>query len=385
MLFLLLGLIISGCSEEIVSGNVIAKDIEINDDIIKIGVIGPLTGGGAVYGVPSVNAVQMAVDEINSMGGVIGKQIELIVEDGGCDSKKAINSANKLVNIDEVELIVGGQCSSESLAISAMLNEREILQYATLTSSDDYTNAGDYSFRSMPTASYYVGELGAIAYERGAKKIAVVYENKEFPVSVKEAFSKRFSDAGGEVVLDMGFIENERDFSSYLIKIKQEKSIDSIFFASQSEDTAISFYDQLDEMEMFDEYMIFTNNVGVTKNVFDKTNGLIKGVISSDVYADKENIKTKDMIENYKNKFGEYPKTNYYYVVSSYDSIYIVSDAIRFCRGVDTNCIKEYLYDIDYYDGAAGRISFDENGDAITSFGIHYFDLNGREVWDVVE
>src|SRR5438309_1367757 len=87
-----------------------------NNEPIKIGFIGPLTGDGAVYGEPYRNMVVMAVEEINKAGGVDGKSIEVVYEDGKCNGKDGANAAQKLVNVDKVQVIIGGVCSSETLA-----------------------------------------------------------------------------------------------------------------------------------------------------------------------------------------------------------------------------------------------------------------------------
>ena len=83
---------------------------------IKIGVIAPLTGDAAIYGEPGVKVYQLAVDEINANGGINGRKVALIVQDGKCTGEGAANAAQKLVNVDRVQVIIGGFCSGESLS-----------------------------------------------------------------------------------------------------------------------------------------------------------------------------------------------------------------------------------------------------------------------------
>src|SRR5687768_12900217 len=87
---------------------------------LRIGVIQPLTGDAASYGTSQLRAIQIAADELNAKGGIRGKQIELVVEDGRCDSPAAGAAAQKLVSIDKVKVIIGGGCSSETLAAAAL-------------------------------------------------------------------------------------------------------------------------------------------------------------------------------------------------------------------------------------------------------------------------
>ena len=354
---------------------------------IKIGVISPLTGRASTYGDPAAKAIVLAAEEINSQGGINGRKIELIIEDGKCDAKEAVNAVNKLINIDKVKIILGGHCSTESLAIAPIVNEKKVLQLASITSSYKYTQAGDYSFRNWPSSDYYVGKLGELAYVKyKAKQIAIIYENKEFPLSAAESFKKNFTKVGGKVVIEQSFPPDETDLRSYLLKVKNKKDVDSIFFAAQGESTMIIFFKQMQELGMLGKYKLFTNDVGVTKKVFQETGGLNKNVITTDMYANPKNPKTKAFLEAYKLKYGDYPQTNYVYAASSYDGLMLIVDALKACNYVeDIECLKNFLYNTKNWEGASGKVSFDSNGDAITQIAVHYYDDEGNEVWEEVE
>src|SRR4051812_38203363 len=82
--------------------------------VIKIGAIGPFTGDAAVYGQPMQNTIKLAVDQLNAAGGINGKQIEMVYEDGKCDGQDGASAAQKLVNVDGVQSIIGGFCSGET-------------------------------------------------------------------------------------------------------------------------------------------------------------------------------------------------------------------------------------------------------------------------------
>jgi len=354
---------------------------------IKIGVISPLTGSASNYGNPAAKAIVLAAEQINEQGGINGRRIELIIEDGKCDAKEAVNAVNKLINIDKVKIILGGHCSSESLAIAPIVNEKKVLQLATITSADKYTQAGDYSFRNWPTSDYYVGKLGELAYAKyNARQIAIIYEQKGFPLSVSESFKKTFTKEGGKIVIEQSFPSTETDFRSYLLKVKDKKDVDSILFISQGESTMVNIFKQMQEMGMLGKYKLFTNNVGVSQKVFQETGGLNKNVITTDVYVNPENPKTKAFLEAYRLKYGNYPQTNYFYVASSYDGLMLIVDALKSCDYVeDVECLKNFLYNTKNWEGASGKISFDSNGDAITQIAVHYYNDRGDEIWEELE
>ena len=124
---------------------------EEGDDIITIGFIGPLTGDAVSYGEPISNGVRMAVDDINQAGGVNGKMLEVIYEDGRCTNEDALNAAQKLVNIDGVKMIIGGACSGETLAMLPVTEAAGVVVISPSASSPDLTGAGRFFFRNSPS------------------------------------------------------------------------------------------------------------------------------------------------------------------------------------------------------------------------------------------
>ena len=110
MVIALLCLVITGCT---ITGNV-------TKETIRIGIIAPFTGDAAVYGQSEKNAIDLAVEEINLNGGIDGRLIEVIYEDGKCNGMDATTAAQKLINVDNVDIILGGTCSGETLAIAPL-------------------------------------------------------------------------------------------------------------------------------------------------------------------------------------------------------------------------------------------------------------------------
>src|SRR3989344_8626278 len=89
----------------------------------KIGVMLPLTGDGAAYGLPIRKSLQIAVDEINANGGVNGKKLEPVYQDSKCNPKDGNAAAQTLINIDKVKVIIGGICSGETLGAASLAND----------------------------------------------------------------------------------------------------------------------------------------------------------------------------------------------------------------------------------------------------------------------
>src|SRR5262249_40877175 len=118
---------------------------------IKIGWIGPLTGSVAAYGEAGQNVTQLAVDQINASGGINGKQIQVIYEDGACDGTTAANAMQKLATVDQVQIVWGGFCSAESLAAVPIATQDKVLLFSMGSSNPKLTGISPYFFRDYPS------------------------------------------------------------------------------------------------------------------------------------------------------------------------------------------------------------------------------------------
>jgi branched-chain amino acid transport system substrate-binding protein len=259
----------------------------------------------------------------------------------------------------------------------------KVIQLASITSSPAYTNAGDYIFRNAPSSAYYTAKSADEAYERGYKKVSVLYENKDFPVGAYEAFAGQFTKLGGSILSHTAFNSNENDLRSYILKINTEKP-DAIFFSAQGPAAMVAFLKQMKELSLLNKYPIITSAQGITPDINQQTNGLLNNpkIFTTDAYTDPVAGKTPEFIKNYKAVYGVLPPTNLAYLTSSYDSLYVIKDAMESCKSAtDNECIKNFLYNLKDWEGAAGLLSFDKNGDAFTPIGLHYFDEKGEEIW----
>ncbi|KKW18983.1 MAG: Receptor family ligand-binding protein, partial [Parcubacteria group bacterium GW2011_GWF2_50_9] len=166
----------------------------VTKEPIKIGVLVPLTGDGAPYGEPARNVYLLAAEEINAAGGVSGQPLELIIEDSKCNGKDATSAAQKLINIDKVQIILGGFCSSESIAATPVAEAAKVAILSPGSSSPDLTGISPYFFRNYPSDASQGKVLAEAAATRGWKKIAFLQEQTDYALGVYKAFSSRFTE-----------------------------------------------------------------------------------------------------------------------------------------------------------------------------------------------
>src|SRR3989338_10042895 len=213
----------------------------------KIGVMYPLTGDGASYGLPIQRTTKIAIDEINAKGGVNGRKLEAIYEDGKCNPKDGNAAAQKLVNIDKVEVIIGGVCSGETLGAAPIAEENKVALISPSATSPDITNAGDFIFRLAPSDAF----AGIVAAEYASKdlktsKAAIISETTDYAQGLRNVFKSYFEDLGGEIVADETYNPEDTDFRTQVTKVKAANP-DIIYLVPQAPQKGLLLVKQIKE------------------------------------------------------------------------------------------------------------------------------------------
>ncbi|MDD4983416.1 MAG: ABC transporter substrate-binding protein [Candidatus ainarchaeum sp.] len=184
-------------------------------DVIKIGIIAPLTGDIASWGQNGLAGVELAVKEINDAGGINGSLVELIVEDD--KSTDAVNPANKLINIDNVDALIFAGGSNQAQPIIPIVTEKQIPLILTVASNPDLTLSSDCVFRVYPSDTAQGKFAAEYLYNNlNVKNVAVIYEQNQWATGVKEVFEKGYKGTIEEVIILQKY---QQDFKTELTKL----------------------------------------------------------------------------------------------------------------------------------------------------------------------
>ncbi len=319
---------------------------------IKIGAIMPLTGDGAALGLSTQRAIQLAEEEINTAGGINGRSLEVIFEDGRCNGKDGSNAANKLVNIDQVPAIIGGLCSPETLA-AAPIAEGKTVMLSPCSSNPTVTNAGDYVFRDYPSDAYAGVFAAKYMYNQlGKHKVAVLSCLNDYCKGISQVFKKQFQELGGTIVSQQEFEMDTRDLRTQLSQIQAAKP-EAIYFLAWTE-AAIPGLIQVKELGI--NIPLLGGDVWDDPDIHTKAGKAAEGIQWIMPYT-PTNEEFKNKIEA---KFGKVDITAC--TPQGYDATYLLADVLRNV-GPDAVKIKDELYKIKDYKGVSGKIGFDQNGD----------------------
>lgn len=325
---------------------------------IKLGFVAPLTGDAATLGENTKAAVQLAADELNAKGGIKGRKVEVIFEDGKCNAKDATNAGTKLLTIDKVTAIIGGLCSGETLAMAPLAEKAKIPLVSSSSTNPKITDAGDYIFRFIASDSFQ-GVYGAdyLTKTKGLKNIAILSCLNDWCVGLREVFKKQAESNGATIVADESFKPDARDLRSQLTKIKAAKP-DAIYFPSMTEGALVGFK-QMKELGIktlvlggdgWDDPKIPTDG-GASVEGGQYTIAANRDLSQSFLDGMKKRNADKDLNT---------------YSPRAYDIFNVLAGIIGKV-GTDGTKIKDELYNVKNYQGIADEYTLDKNGDVETA------------------
>ncbi|MCP4631121.1 MAG: ABC transporter substrate-binding protein [bacterium] len=193
-------------------------------DTIKVGFHAPLTGFAASDGKSASEGAKLAVEQINSAGGVNGKMLELVIYDDQAKAAQAIPIANKLIGQDEVVIGVSGSYSGPTRSAAGVFQEASIPYIAAYAIHPDITRAGNYVFRTS-----FLGEVqgrgGAklVGDMLGKKRVVVITLQNDFGKSLAAGFKSKAADYGIKIVNEYQYSIKDRQFGSIVAKVKADK------------------------------------------------------------------------------------------------------------------------------------------------------------------
>lgn len=324
---------------------------------IKIGAILPLTGDAAKYGIETKEGIDMALDEINSSGGILDRKLKILYEDSKMDPKEGVNAIQKLITVEKVKIIIGDLGSSVTIAMTPIANKYGILLLSPASSSPKITNTG--IFRVWPSDTAEGTMMADFAVKKlSKKKFAVLYVNNEYGMGLKNIFEQQVKLNGGNIAISEGFSEGSTDFRTQLSKVRKS-NVDALYMATYYTEGA-QIVKQAKELGLNIQIL---SCVGIYESKFlEIARGAGEGIVfTAPSYDPNSNVKgTIEFVTKFKNKFGRSPGI---FQAHGYDSLMVIVSAMKISNSFEPSKIKEELYNIKGYQGASGTFSFERTGD----------------------
>ena len=336
-----------------VSGPVMAGDT------IKLGVAGPHSGDLASYGIPTIKAAELVVKKVNAAGGVLGKKVELLVEDDVCKPEVATNTATKLIS-NKVDVVLGHICSGATKAAMGIYKDSKIIAMSPSATNPGLTQSGDYPNFYRTIASDDAQAKLEVDFALGVlklKKIAVLHDKGDYGKGLAE-FAKSFieKDSRGEVVLYEGITPGAVDYSAVVSKVKRSGAEAVIFGGYHPEASKV-----VSQMRKKRMKTIFISDDGVKDDTFIK----VAKKYAEGVYATGPmDVSTNPMAiaanEAHKKAYGTDPGA---FFLNAYAAALALLNAIEQAGSTDYDAVAKALRTKDVAT-PLGNIHFDKRGDA---------------------
>lgn len=326
---------------------------------IRIGAVYPLTGGVSYDGITKLNGAKLAVDEINAKGGVLGRPIELLSEDGACNPAQSVASAEKLITQSKVVALLGAICSSATGAIGETIKKYKIPLISGVSTAERLTEQNNpYFFRATTTTTLNGKSMGeTLSKIANGKRVAFIVTSDDWGRSAAQSYGDSLKARGAEIVATEYFDRAETDFAAMLTKIRAAKP-DAIISTGGFQNAA-NVTKQARQMGLQQVIIgegAFTSEAynklvdPFTDNVF----GIIEWVSVID------SAQNRKFIDDYKAKYKEIPTK---FSVAGYQTVYILAQAIQRAGSTDGEKIAAALKATNY-DGLTGNYRFDDKGQA---------------------
>lgn len=322
-------------------------------DSIKFGSILTLTGEASSYGDMMKKGMDIALEEVNSNNDSLS--FEIVYEDSKFEPQTAVSAANKLINIDQVDMITNITGSNIVKAVLPVAIENKMIVIDALSSATDLTElGGDIYFRLMPTDNHAADEIADWSEELNLDSGYILYANDDWGSGIKTFVEAQFNKVGS-IVGSEAINEGETNFRNILLRVR-ESNPDVVFLLCYAPEAAIVVR-QARELGIETKF-IGSDNLSAQEFLkFGAAN--VEGVMFV-LPSEGEGEVYKKFRGKYHERYNEYPSVN---SIKSYDVVKLAAHVISEV-GTNPKDIKDYLInDLQNYYGASGKIEFDANGD----------------------
>jgi ABC-type branched-subunit amino acid transport system substrate-binding protein len=344
-------------------------------ETIKIGCVLELSGELAPMGARMLDGARMAVEEINAAGGVLGKQVKLVEEDGGTNPDQGFDRVKKLVEIDGVQVIVGPMITPTS-QLSIPYAKAHKIPLITMSATGvplSEMEGTEWYFRTCLRDDAQGRVLADVVMEKGYTKLATIVLDSTYGIGLESGLVEGLEEKGwqGEHVVSIHYDIARKDYRTELQQIVASKA-DVVLAVTYAEDGIIIFKQALEMGLDKIAWLGCDGNYGSGLFAEASSAEFMEKAIVAGTRTVGSGPVYEQFVPKYTEKFGEPPET---YCDTTYDAVYAATKAIKAAGVYDGEAIKDALVGLEF-EGATGPISFNELGDRTAG---------AFEIWEVVK
>jgi branched-chain amino acid transport system substrate-binding protein len=317
---------------------------------ILVGFYGSLTGDGASFGQSSREGTELAVDEINAAGGVLGRKLRLLVEDDQSKPEEASNAVTKLITQDKVVAVIGEVASRRTLAAAPISQRYQIPMITPASTNEKVTEVGDYVFRVCFIDPFQGEVLAKFAYnDLKARKVAILRDQaQDYSVGLTDSVARNFTRLGGQVIAPVSYSTGDADFKAVLTRIRSEKP--DVLFATGYYPEAAIITRQARELGMT---MPILGGDGWVGDALQNGREALKNTYISNHYSgDNPDPVVQNFVNTYRKRFNRDPDA---IAALGYDAIKVLADSLTRAQSTEGPKLRDAIASADV-PGVTGRL-----------------------------
>ena len=322
---------------------------------IRVGLYASLTGDGASFGQSSLEGTQLAVDEVNAAGGVLGgRQLQLLVEDDQSRPEEASNAVTKLITQDGVAAVLGEVASRRTLAAAPVAQRYQTPMITPASTNERVTEVGDYIFRICFIDPFQGEVLAKFAYnDLGARRAAVLKDiSQDYSVGLTDSIVANFTALGGQVSEPVSYSGGDPDFRAVLTQIRAQKP--DVIFATGYYTEAAIIVRQARELGM--EMPILGGDGWVGDALANGREALRNTFISNHYSGDNPAPVVQDFVAAYRARFNREPDS---IAALAYDAVKVLVDAFERAGTTEGPAVRDALARADV-EGVTGQLTMND-------------------------
>jgi len=352
-----------GCASNTTSGN------KNDPDTVRVGLNYELSGPVATYGQSLTAGIELAIEEINKDGGILGKQVEIIKVDNKSEDSETANVSTRLATRDNVVALLGPATSGNTKAATPAAMQNKIPLISASATADDITvdsngNVREYIFKTCFSDSFQGVMMAGFAFEDlGLKKAAILSDTtSDYAKGLSKSFQKTYEELGGTILAEEAYQAKDTDFKAVLTNLKGLNP-DVLFVPGYYEEVGLI-------VRQARELGLNVPILGADGYESPKLTEIAGKDVLNDVYYSSHYSPMDDseevvsFKENFKAKYNDEADA---FNALGYDMAYFFKDALERAGEVDTEKLKDALASTKDFSGVTGTFSIDENHNPVKS------------------
>lgn len=330
-------------------------------DEIVIGEFGSLTGSTATFGISTRNGIDMAIEQVNAAGGVLGKPVRVIVEDTEGRPELAQTVVTKLITSNKVVAVLGEVASSLTLAAAPVAQQNQIPLITPSSTNPGVTQIGDYIFRVCFIDPFQGLVMAKFAKNSlGVQRVAVLRDiRNDYSVGLADVFVENFRAMGGQIVADVSYSAGDTDFSAQLTSIAPSRP-EAIFVPGYYTEVGL-IARQAKQLGL--NIPLLGGDGWDSPRLTEIGGEALSGSYFSNHYsADDPDPAIQKFVSEYRSRFNQVPDG---LAALGYDAAMILFDAMERAGSTEPQAVRDALAETQNFAGVTGVITIDGERNAV--------------------